>query len=63
VPRYGAAGDPRQRYDVIDGYGAVVAQLALPPRTKLVGFGARSVYLVRLDDDDLQYLQRYRLPA
>jgi hypothetical protein len=35
----------------------------LPARHKLVGFGRQSVYLVRLDDDDLQYLQRHPLPT
>jgi hypothetical protein len=29
----------------------------------MVGFGAKSLYLVRLDQDDLQYLQRYALPT
>ena len=62
VPRHGPAADPVRRYDVFDGFGAVVAQVALPPRTRVVGFGARSVYLVRTDDDDLQYLQRHALP-
>ena len=61
INRMTAANRP-PLYDVIDGNGKLVEQVELPPRTKLVGFGARSVYLVRLDDDDLQYLQRYPLP-
>ena len=34
----------------------------LPPRTRLVGFGVRSVYLVRLDVDDIERLERHALP-
>jgi hypothetical protein len=36
-------------------------RVALPPKTRLVGFGNGTLYLVRRDDDDLEYLQRYRL--
>jgi hypothetical protein len=36
--------------------------VVLPAKTRLLGFGQGTVYLVRTDDDDLQYLQRYRLP-
>lgn len=61
INRMTAAGRP-PLYDVIDGNGRLLEQVELPPRTKLVGFGARSLYLVRLDDDDLQYLQRHPLP-
>jgi hypothetical protein len=62
IPRATAAGKP-PLYDIIDGQGKLFERVQLPPRTKLVGFGANSVYLVRLDEDDLQYLQRYALPT
>lgn len=48
--------------DVIGRDGRLAYRVTLPKRTRLVGFGANSVYLVRLDDDDIEYLQRYRLP-
>ncbi|HKS07291.1 MAG TPA: hypothetical protein VJR92_13370 [Gemmatimonadaceae bacterium] len=49
-------------YDVFNAAGALAARIQLPPNTRLVGFGAKStVYLVRKDADDLQYLQRYTL--
>jgi hypothetical protein len=32
----------------------------LPKATRLVGFGRGTVYLARMDDDGLEYLQRYR---
>jgi hypothetical protein len=62
INRMTAAGRP-PLYDIIDGNGRLFEQVELPPRTKLVGFGARSVYLVKLDEDDLQHLQRYALPT
>lgn len=62
IPRAVAAGKP-PLYDIIDGNGRLVERVELPPRHKLVGFGNGTMYLVRLDDDDLQYLQRYPLPT
>jgi hypothetical protein len=50
-------------HDVIDAEGRVSYRVSLPKKTRLVGFGANSAYLVRIDDDDLEYLQRYRLPT
>jgi hypothetical protein len=57
------AADRPPLYDIIDANGKLFERVELPPRTKLVGFGAKSVYLVRFDQDDLQYLQRYALPT
>jgi hypothetical protein len=53
--------DPVPVYDVFDGAGRLVERLALPERTRLAGFGRGVAYLVRTDDDDLQWLSRYRL--
>lgn len=49
-------------YDVFGASGALSARVALPLRSRLVGFGNGMVYLVRRDDDDLEHLQKYRLP-
>lgn len=62
IQRTTPAGAPPQ-IDVIDRNGVLVGQLLLPMRTILLGHGAGVVYLARLDDDDLQYLERYRLPV
>ena len=62
INRMTAAGRP-PLYDIISANGKLFERVELPPRTKLVGFGAKSVYLVRLDQDDLQYLQRHVLPT
>jgi hypothetical protein len=48
-------------YDVIDGRGRLVTRVRFPARTSLVGFGKGVLYAVRVDDDDLHYLQRYPL--
>lgn len=53
--------DPVPVYDVFDGSGQLIERLALPPRTRLVGFGQGVAYLARTDVDDLQWLGRYRL--
>jgi hypothetical protein len=59
IKRTTEAGAPIT-FDVIDN-GRLVRRVVLPPRTQLVGFGAGAVYLVQLDDDELQTLQRFSL--
>jgi hypothetical protein len=49
-------------YDVFDSSGKVIGKVSLPKNHRLAGFGNGTVYLIRVDSDDLQYLQRYRLP-
>ena len=50
-------------YDVFDGQGRLKQQVRLAKDTRLVGFGSTSVYVARTDnDDELQYLQRFRRP-
>ena len=39
-----------------------MARLQLPPDHQIVGFGARSVYVVVTDEDDLQRIQRHPWP-
>jgi hypothetical protein len=48
----------REHWDVISPAGALVARWRLPTRTRLVGVGAGAAYTIRLDEDDLQYVQR-----
>ena len=61
VSRTREAGDA-PNFDVIDASGKVAMRVELPKKTRLVGVGNGTVYATRSDDDDLQYLQRYRLP-
>lgn len=58
VLRTRAHDDSIPVFDVFDGAGRVVERVALPKRTRLVGFGSGTVYLARTDDDDLVWLQR-----
>lgn len=49
------------RYDVFDGQGRLIKEVTLKPRSRVIGFGRASAYVVRSDEDDLQYLERYQL--
>jgi hypothetical protein len=49
----------RQQWDVIDASGNLVQRWRLPVRARLVGVGAGVAYVVQLDEDDLQTLQRH----
>lgn len=62
VNRTRDASDESADFDVIDASGKVAMKVELPKKVRLVGLGNGVVYGVRTDEDDLQYLQRYRLP-
>jgi len=53
------ASDKTPKYHVFDGQGKLLGTIVLPESTRLVGFGNGTVYTVRIDDDDLQYLRRH----
>jgi hypothetical protein len=63
VQRTRAADDDVTTFDVFNAAGQLSGRVALPKKTSLVAFGNGTVYLSRMDDDDLVYLQRYRLDA
>lgn len=50
-------------YDVFDRTGARVATVTLPNNKRVIGFGAGTVYVVVYDEFDLNYLERYDMPA
>ncbi len=61
VQRYGVAkGTPV--YDVFDASGRLTRQVVLPAASRVVGFGATSVYVATTTDDELETLSRYRRP-
>jgi hypothetical protein len=60
IERYMPANAP-PTYDVVDAAGKVVSRVVLPKSTRVIGFGNGTIYVARTDNDDLQYLQRYRL--
>ena len=61
VLRTRPANDAIPTYDIFDARGQVTGRMALPKGARLVAFGTGTVYLTRMDDDDLLYIQRYRL--
>jgi hypothetical protein len=63
VLRAREANDDAPLYDVFDARGQLVSRVALPKGARLLGFGNGSVYLSRMDDDDLVYIQRWRMDA
>ena len=46
-------------YDVIDRKSRVVARVSVPPGHRVLGFGARSVFTVNVDENGVQRLQRH----
>jgi hypothetical protein len=61
VRRYQAAGQAAL-YDVFSERGTLMGSVRLPTKSRVTGMGTASVYVARLDDDDLQHLERYALP-
>lgn len=61
VQRHVAFSEPAT-YDVFDDAGNRVRQVVLPEGRQLVGFGEGMVFLVNVDEDDLQWLEAYRMP-
>jgi hypothetical protein len=49
-------------WDVVDRTGRVVRQVLLPKQSRVLGFGANSVYIARIDKDDLLYVRRHAMP-
>lgn len=60
VRRTQPAGTKAPLYDVFDRSGALVRKVTLRPESTVIGFGKGTVYVVRTDEDDLQYLERFR---
>ena len=61
VRRHTEAGDA-PLYELFDGSGTRTASIELPMERRVVAFGEGVVYVVRMDEFDLQYLERYGLP-
>ncbi len=59
VERYTKAG-AEPVFDVFDGNANLVERVILPTGARVVGFGRDAVYVIRPDEFDLQWLERYR---
>jgi hypothetical protein len=62
VLRTHAFGARTRLVDVFDAAARRVRQIELSADRKVVGFGRSVVFVVRTDQDGLQWLERYRLP-
>lgn len=60
VARTRPASDKVPSYDVFDKTGKLVRKVSLNPKSTVIGFGKGTVYVIRTDDEDLQYVERYR---
>ncbi len=57
-----SAAQKNPTYDIIGARGELLSRVVVPQRTRLLGFGRNgTVYLVRRDADDLEYIQRHRI--
>jgi hypothetical protein len=59
VGRYEHQSEKRPLFDVFDDAGRRVARVRLPEGRQVVGFGRGALYAVRVDEVDLQWLERY----
>ena len=48
------------RFDLVDGRGVVIEQVRTPEHSRVVGFGSSHIYVVRIDQDDQEFLERYK---
>jgi hypothetical protein len=48
--------------DLFDRSGQKRAEVLVPIDRRVIGFGSGVVYLARVDDMGLEWLERYRLP-
>lgn len=59
IERTPTKAQPGRRYDVIDRTGALAGAFTVPPTTRVVGAGAKGIYVTVRDDDDLVRLRRH----
>lgn len=62
VRRYVRGGGPTT-YDVFDRRGERLGTVELDPDRRVIGFGADAAYVVAFDEFNLNYLERYAMPA
>ncbi|MHC4479861.1 MAG: NHL repeat-containing protein [Planctomycetota bacterium] len=60
LERSGSAEQRQRTYDVFDGSGNLVRQAVLLPGRELIAFGDGVLYALYTDEDDLQWLERYK---
>ena len=59
VRRYAPAGVATRPWDVFDAHGQRIATVQLPKDRELLGFGRRHAFVIRTDDDGVEWLEAY----
>jgi hypothetical protein len=59
VERQLSLNDTRPQIDVFDATGRRTAVVRLPESRRIIGMGRSGLYAVRVDGDDLLWLERY----
>lgn len=62
IPRYPSADRKEERYDIVNRRSTVDGQLVMGAGERIVGIGAKSVYVAYADSDGIQTLRRYAWP-
>ncbi len=62
IERLRTVESPTRRYDVVDRQARIKRIILLGPNEQIIGFGARHVYVVHTDDDDLKSIRKHLLP-
>lgn len=62
VERHVPAGEARS-FDIFGADGNLKARVRLPEDRELVAFGDGCVYLIRIDEFDFNWLERYEIPS
>lgn len=60
--RYESKDSPNARYDVVNRKSQLIGVLSLGAKERIIGFGAKSVYVAWKDDDDIERLRRNPWP-
>ena len=62
IARTPSASSRERFYDIVDRRGALSARVSVKPNERIIGFGARSAYVVESDENDIQRLRRHPWP-
>jgi hypothetical protein len=62
IERLRTVESPTRRYDVVDRQARIKRIILLGPNEQIIGFGARHVYVVHTDGDDLKSIRKHSLP-
>ena len=62
IARVPTADVRANRYDIVTRNGVLAAQLELPLNERVIGFGAKTIYVRRVNSDGEQFLRRHSWP-